>query len=190
MDEDETKTKVDPRMSWVTSTITTMCSHLKKDKIEKGLNSKDGKTIVDDFLDGDHPLLLINGDSGAPTIELPERLPKNKWFYILKKDVNSALPSEKIADAVTIGEMCADPLEHMERVVREIYIPQIQNQVNQGFGEVEYKEIMIRLNSFLASVSITLGQTKGETCLPLPPLGVAEPDVSLNKKNAQNLNVK
>ena len=125
--------------------------------------------------------LLINGDSGAPTIELPERLPKNKWFYILKKDVNSALPSEKIADAVTIGEMCADPLEHMERVVREIYIPQIQNQVNQGFGEVEYKEIMIRLNSFLASVSITLGQTKGETCLPLPPLGVAEPDVSLNK---------
>ena len=175
MDEDETKTKVDPRMSWVTSTITTMCSHLKKDKIEKGLNSKDGKTIVDDFLDGDHPLLLINGDSGAPTIELPERLPKNKWFYILKKDVNSALPSEKIADAVTIGEMCADPLEHMERVVREIYIPQIQNQVNQGFGEVEYKEIMIRLNSFLASVSITLGQTKGETCLPLPPLGVAEP---------------
>ena len=152
-----------------------MCSHLKKDKIEKGLNSKDGKTIVHDFLDGDHPLLLINGDSGAPTIELPERLPKNKWFYILKKDVNSALPSEKIADAVTIGEMCADPLEHMERVVREIYIPQIQNQVNQGFGEVEYKEIMIRLNSFLASVSITLGQTKGETCLPLPPLGVAEP---------------
>ena len=37
---------------------------------------------------------------------------------------------------------------------------------------------MGRLNSFLASVSITLGQTKGETCLPLPPLGEHEPDVS------------
>ena len=173
--EDQTQ---DNRTIWVENCVISMCSSLKKDKVQKSLSSKDATEIILDFIDGDNPMLLINGDSGAPTIVLPDRLPKNKWLYILKKDLDSPLPTENIADVVTIGEMASDPLEHLERVVREIYIPQIQNQVNQGYGEVEYKEIMIRLNSFLASVSITLGQTKGETCLPLPPLGVAEPDVS------------
>ena len=176
---DEEDQKVgDGRLTWIQKCVLSMCSHLKSDKVLKSLGNKDSIAIMTEFIEGDSPLLLINGDTGAPTIELPDRLPKNKWSYILKKSADGALPNENIADSVTVGEMSADPLDHMERVVREIYIPQIQNNVNQGYGEVEYKEIMIRLNSFLASVSITLGQTKGETCLPLPPLGVAEPDVS------------
>jgi dynein heavy chain len=48
------------------------------------------------------------------------------------------------------------------------------------YGEVEYKEIMIRLNSFLASASITVGKINGETRLPLPPLHNQEAD-AMNK---------
>ena len=178
MADDEDQKKEDNRLSWIRNTVVSMCSHLKAEKVLKSMGKKESVIIMTDFIDGDSPLLLVNGDTGEPTIELPSKLPKNKWFYMLKKSIGDSLPNENIAHSVTVGEMSADPLDHMERVVREIYIPQIQNHVNQGYGEVEYKEIMIRLNSFLASVSITLGQTKGETCLPLPPLGVAEPDVS------------
>jgi len=71
----------------------------------------------------------------------------------------------------------ADPLEHLERTVREIYIPQAQAKENQGYGDVEYTELMVNLNSFLASASIMVGKTKGETRLPLPPLQGSEPNV-------------
>jgi dynein heavy chain len=154
--------------------------HIKKDKLLKAINNKDGAIVIEEFLNGDLPCLLINGDSGAPTMELPERLPKNKWFYMLKRNSDELLPTENISKSVTCGDMAQDPLEHMERTMREVILPQLQNELNQGYGEVEYKEIMIRLNSFLASASITVGKINGETRLPLPPLHNQEADV-MNK---------
>ena len=93
---------------------------------------------------------------------------------------------DKFAAEIVVGEMDSDPLHHLERVIQEIYLPQLLQQDNKGYGEVEYKEIVTRVNQFLAQVSITLGQTKGETCLPLPPLAAHEPDIN-NKDLIHNL---
>jgi hypothetical protein len=96
------------------------------------LNNKDGLAVMEEFLNADLPCLLVNGDTGAPTMELPERLPKNKWFYMLKVNPDDPIPEKGFEKSVTCGDMAQDPLEHMERTLREVILPQLQNEVNQG----------------------------------------------------------
>jgi dynein heavy chain len=68
------------------------------------------------------------------------------------------------------NDLSGMPLEHLEKVISEVYLPLLSNPANQeGWGEVASKEILDKLHGFLASVSITVGSTKGKTCLPLPP---------------------
>ena len=105
MSNDEEKKGPDPRLTFVTNRIIQMCPHLKKDKLVKSLQNKDSVEIVNDFFDSASDLLLISGDSGMPTIEMPERLPKNKWVYFLKNDPSSELPIENIELSLTCGEM-------------------------------------------------------------------------------------
>jgi hypothetical protein len=99
------KVEVDKRLVWITRRISEMCPHIKKDKLQKSLANKDSVVILEDFFTGGEPLLLINGDTGAPATEMPERLPKNKWIYFLKTDGSADLPDENISDAITFGEM-------------------------------------------------------------------------------------
>lgn len=57
--------------------------------------------------------------------------------------------------------MISDPLQHLEAVLQEVYLPLLANPSNQeGWGETASKEILDQLHGFLANVSITLGQTK------------------------------
>jgi len=90
--------------------------------------------------------------------------------YLMKTKpapVSSAAP----ADDIAVSDMTSEPLEHLERVLTEVYLPLLSNPSNQeGWGEVAAREVLDRLHVFLANVSITVGQTRGETCLPLPPL--------------------
>ena len=56
---------------------------------------------MEEFLNADLPCLLVNGDTGAPTMELPERLPKNKWFYMLKVNPDDPIPEKGFEKSVT-----------------------------------------------------------------------------------------
>jgi dynein heavy chain, axonemal len=91
--------------------------------------------------------------------------------YFLKTKPGPVATNPAEEGNVVVGDMTAEPLEHLEKVLSEVYIPLLSNPVNQeGWGEVASKDIMDRLHTFLANVSITVGQTRGETCLPLPPM--------------------
>ena len=96
--------KKDGRLDWITARLQAAMPHLKPEKLKKGLSGKDAAAIVEEFVDGDAPVLLVNGDNGTPMVELPDRLPKAKWVYILKKNTSAELPSKGIEDAVTVGE--------------------------------------------------------------------------------------
>lgn len=136
MADDSEEKKKDGRMDWICGRLQVALPHLKPEKLMKGLTGKDSIEIVNEFVEGDSPMLLINGDNGIPATELPDRLPKAKWVYILKKNINAELPMKNINEAVMIGEMASDPLQHLELTIREIIIPQISAKVNQGWGEV------------------------------------------------------
>jgi dynein heavy chain, axonemal len=55
-------------------------------------------------------------------------------------------------------------------VAQEVFLPVITNPRNQhGWPEVITKEVMENMHKFIASVYVTIGQTKGKTLLPMPP---------------------
>ena len=61
-------------------------------------------------------------------------------------------------------------MEHLSTVAQEVFLPVITNPRNQhGWPEVITKEVMENMHKFIASVYVTIGQTKGKTLLPMPP---------------------
>ena len=122
-------------------------------------------------------------------IELPKKLPRTKMLLFVKKRQGKLTSAADCEANVVFQDMIADPLEHLEKVVEEVYLPLLSNPNNQeGWGEVASKEIMDQMHGFLASVSITLGQTKGKTCLPLPPMEAASAEgVSVDTKDRIHL---
>jgi hypothetical protein len=51
---------------------------------------------------------------------------------MLKVNPDDPIPEKGFEKSVTCGDMAQDPLEHMERTLREVILPQLQNEVNQG----------------------------------------------------------
>ena len=80
--------------------------------------------------------------------------------YFLKSS-GAALKPENIAAEVTYGELGAEPLEQLESMIQNVYMPMLSNAGNQeGWGDVAGKEIVEKLHNFLANVSITYGQAR------------------------------
>ena len=127
-------------------------------------------------------MLVFYGDTNVSTAHvLPARMPRNKPLYFIKvKD--GRVNTESIDQELLVSDVTSAPLEHLELIMREVYLPLLSNANNQeGWGEVSSKEIMDRLHSFLAQVSITVGQTQGQTCLPLPSV-----DTDINGINTKD----
>jgi dynein heavy chain, axonemal len=120
-------------------------------------------------------VLSYYGDTMTSALGLPRKVPRGVARVVCFMKVKAEpVPADDPAGAIAVSDMLPEPLEHLEKVLSEVYIPLLSNPVNQeGWGEVAAKEIMDRLHAFLANVSITVGQTRGETCLPLPPLDAA-----------------
>jgi dynein heavy chain, axonemal len=119
-------------------------------------------------------VLTFYGDNVTAVHGLPKKVPRGvaKVLYFLKTKA-VALGPDPAADLL-VNEMGPEPLEHLEKLLSEVFLPLLSNPANQdGWGEVASKEIVDRMHGFLANVSITVGQTRGETCLPLPPLDAA-----------------
>ena len=141
----------------------------------KAFQDPEALVRLDDYLNKDDlRVLSYYGETLTSQVGLPKKLPKgvSKVIYFLKDK-----KAGKVGDAAAelmVNEMGPEPLEHLEKVLAEIYLPLLSNPSNQdGWGEIASKEIVDRLHSFLSAVSITVGLTRGETCLPLPPLDAA-----------------
>ena len=177
MADDEEKNANDGSVDWINSVVRASCPNMKKEVFQKQMGKEETKEAIRIFLEGGEPSLLFNGDILTVMNEFPSKIPKNKCIYFLNTSPGDSIEPKNLQAQVCHGEMCADPLEHLEKTLRDVYLPQLQNKKNQGYGDVVYKETITNLNNFLANVSIILGHTKGRTCLPLPPLGTQEPDI-------------
>lgn len=168
-------------------------SQQEKTKVQKHVNSPlNAKTILLFLSSSEHKALLVLADKEQLTItvEMPADFSSYwKVLYFIKSgpgskrlETNPAAGSEDIIQDLTFCELSQEPLQHLEMLIREIYLPLIGNPANQsGIGEVQAKEIQEMLHGFLANVSITLGQTEGRTCLPLPVVDFTGPITSKDK---------
>ena len=170
-------TKDEAIFEWIKGTVRASTPGVKKETFEKAFAKEETVTAIDAFLAGEQPALLFHGDILTVLLEFPTKLPKNKCIYFLNTRPGDKVDPKSFQTQILNGEMCADPLEHLEKTLRDVYLPQLQNKKNQGYGDVVYKETIANLNNFLANVSIIVGHTKGRTYLPLPPLGTQVPDI-------------
>ena len=81
------------------------------------------------------------------------------------------LAEHRPGDGVLVTELGAEPLETLERLLADVYLPLLSNPANtEGWSDVVSHDVVDTLHAFLARVSIANGAARGETCLPLPPL--------------------
>ena len=154
--------------------MTKYYKNVKADKFDKAFDQEESLAVVQSFIDSDQTdILCIVGEQLRCTLGAPKTLPKgNSKALYFAKEQNVALTAENIQEMCTVNELLPDTLSQLQLILSEVYVPLLTNPANQeGWGEVTSKAVADGLHKFLANVSITLSQTKGETCLPLPPMG-------------------
>ncbi len=161
----------DSRLDWLETRIHTAWKNVKLAKLRKNLSTEENARALEEFFSTpDVRCLLVFADGSHVYTVMPKTIPKSgKAMYFLKNAAAELTESSRLDNDVISGELSAEPLAHLEKVIQHVYMPLLNNPAGQdSLGDGASKEIMDKLHSFLASVSITLGQTNGETCLPLP----------------------
>ncbi|ETM55018.1 hypothetical protein L914_01719 [Phytophthora nicotianae] len=89
-------------------------------------------------------------------------------LYLLKT-VKGPISATKFHEEIMSGTLEKNALESLAVMLRDVFIPLIGNQRNQQmWPEMVTTSIINNVHGFFSSLQITLGQTKGATCLPLP----------------------
>lgn len=129
------------------------------------------RNCIKEFLENeDIPTLIFSGDNVIAAIKMPPSLSRGKTICFTKFH-KTTITSKNILTDMFANEITNNSVEYLERLISEIYLPLFSNPANQeGWGEVASKEVVDKFHSYMASVSIISGATKGETCLPLPPV--------------------
>jgi len=171
--EGEKKSSADGALDWIKARTQKYYKNVKTEKFQKLIENPETEAIIREFLEvEDSAILCIVGEQLRCTLGAPKTLPKgNSKAMYFAKEQPIVLTSENIADETTVNELLPDTLSQLQLILSEVYVPLLTNPANQeGWGEVTSKAVADGLHKFLANVSITLSQTKGETCLPLPPM--------------------
>ena len=149
--------------------------HVKKDKLKKAFkNVQTNITLNEWATDKEKKTLFIVGDNLIASIQIPSELPERQKIVYFVKLSDEDLTVENFASSVLSGECTDNLVGHLQKVLGQIYVPLVTNSANQDrWGEVASTDLSNNLHAFLANVSITMGQIKGTTALPLPPVGNA-----------------
>ena len=171
--EKENKEGSNGAFDWIKQRLQKYYKAVKADKFQKAISQEETVLTINSFIEvEDAAVLCVVGEQLRCTLGAPKSLPKGnaKALYFAKEN-GICLTSENVADEVTVNELHPDSLQQLQLILSEVYVPLLTNTANQeGWGEVTSKAVADGLHKFLANVSITLSQTKGETCLPLPPM--------------------
>ncbi|OQS01914.1 dynein heavy chain [Thraustotheca clavata] len=90
-------------------------------------------------------------------------------FYVIKAS-KAAVSNDKYSSELLSGALNRHVLVTISRMMQDVFVPLVSHGGNQNiWPDMVATSISENLQVFLSSLQITLGQTKGETCLPLPP---------------------
>ena len=97
---------------------------------------------------------------------------KRKTVYFLKL-VPGPLPKEDFDKSLVHGDLSEAALEQLSLLAQEVFLPLLCSPHNQaGWPEMVTREVMDNMYKFSASATVTVGLSKGQTLLPVPPVGV------------------
>jgi dynein heavy chain len=123
-----------------------------------------------------HASLSVPSTRCPPTqATLPVGKLKRKTVYFLKV-APGPLPKEEFEKKIVHGDLCESALEQLSLLAQEVFLPMLCNPHNQaGWPEMVTREVMDNLYKFSASACVTVGLSKGQTLLPVPPVGKSKP---------------
>lgn len=134
------------------------------------------KLVIQDFCnDPDLKILLMwmpAGDRVEASTTVKDL--KNKAVYFLKSDsvVDTIGAEEFESGAVTVSEIVgggAETLQNLSLLAHEVFFPLLSNPANRaGWSGPTSKEVMLNISYFLSNLTITVGDSKGQTVLPYP----------------------
>ncbi|KAK9822882.1 hypothetical protein WJX74_000347 [Apatococcus lobatus] len=112
-------------------------------------------------------LVYVDGkDLGAAARSVPKKVKKSVYFVKLTK---AALSNDTVSKQVVCGELGESVLEQLSSLSQEVVLPLLSNPANHvGISDGVGREVQDRLHQFIADACVAIGQTKGQTLLPLP----------------------
>ena len=187
-DEDKGEKKgVDPaaaeaRNNWFMERVclTLPC---KSDKFKKLLLSEEGALLLEFMNEPERQRIFVcDGAKELTCFFTPDPKQKKKMIYFIKPQ-KEAITSENVAKAVMCGDLQPQALQHLYDTTSDVYLPLLTNPHNQaGLPEVVIKDVMEFLHKLVGAIYVTIGHTKGETLLPLPPMELPSADRATKDK--------
>lgn len=157
---------------------TALQGKLAQDKFDAAYDCEEkNKLIIQDFCnDPDVKILLISQpapDRIIPSTEVVKDL-KGKALYFLKSEaiVDTITPEDFESGNITVSEILgggAETLQNFSLLAHEVLFPLLSNPANRaGWSGPTSKEVMLNISYFLSNLTIIVGDSKGQTVLPLP----------------------
>lgn len=127
--------------------------------------------------------------AGDPVVDkLPPTNIRRKGIYFLKTKPYLEVTPQAFTESVLINEFSEDTLASLALLTKEVYYPILANPANrQGWCTPAQKDVMLKLSSFIAAVSTTLGDSYNQTVLPPPPKEAYDEDNFPEKERLQLL---
>lgn len=168
-------------LQYIEQRVASSFPHLVGPKFTSKYATEANELCIKEFLENeDVTMLTFSGDNVVASIKVHGSLPRGKTLCFTKFQKTS-LTGANIDTDVMVNEVTASSVEYLDRLIAEIYLPLVSNVANQqGWGEVAAKDVVDKFHAYMASVSIIHSATKGETCLPLPPI-----DDTINPANVK-----
>jgi len=105
-----------------------------------------------------------------------------------KSEPEVALTKDNVENNVYFAELPKNFIEGMSILLKEAYLPVLTNVANQtGWSDLISKDLMEKLNGFLAQMQVSIGLIKGRTVLPLPPESTTTNEKTNSKDKAHVL---
>uniref|UniRef100_K3X576 AAA+ ATPase domain-containing protein n=1 Tax=Globisporangium ultimum (strain ATCC 200006 / CBS 805.95 / DAOM BR144) TaxID=431595 RepID=K3X576_GLOUD len=172
--------KDDARVEFIRRHVMRTFPAVKLEFLSKKFASENVATMLFEFLHLPDARLLLFTDHGNETSGMalevyavpPPKLftpSKNTCVLYLVKTTKAAVSVDKYHDEILSGTLERNALESLSLLLHEILIPLIGNPRNQRqWPEIVTTSVINNVHGFFSSLQITVGQTRGATCLPLP----------------------
>lgn len=173
---DKDEAPADKRVVWLEGRVSNALK-LKPVDSKKFLDNEENRSQMSEFLDtADARHLYVYQNSAGmyvSRIEPPEGL-KKKGVYFAKLKREKVTDENYMRDNVAFGDISADTLDGLNKVVRDVYAPIIKGDkrnINK-VPDLAVNELLSDTNDLMAQFLVTLGLVEGKTLLPMPPVNL------------------
>lgn len=172
----------EPRFEWISQRI---CDSLRiKDHvISKTVSDSENRdSIIKFFTKHEVNLLFVAYPKNSSQLRFSlNPIPTDKKSLVFFKNESRDINNDNVSEIVHYEELFEDPLLYISTLMKEVFLPLVQNKKNQRrWPSMMRKDILNQFHSIIGTLSLFTGRTKGNTILPVPPI-----DDGLKKENAE-----